>query len=142
MRVKDITEANRRAWNAVAPIHRKKQGEELASHFSVPGSSCLDSVELEHLRRIGIQGKRVAQLCCNNGRELISFMNLGAASAVGFDISEVVLEEAQLLATLARVSCRFVRCDVYDVPDAYNGAFDLVYVSVGALGWMPDVAHF
>jgi len=142
MRVKDITEANRRAWNAVAPVHREKQGEALASQFSVPGSSCLDAVELEHLRRIGIEGKRIAQLCCNNGRELISFTNLGAASAVGFDISEAVLEEAERLTTVAGVSCRFVRCDAYDVPDEYNAGFDLVYVSVGALGWMPDVARF
>ena len=142
MRSKDITEANRRAWNAVAPVHRKKRGAALASQFSVPGTSCLDALEREHLQRIGIEGKRVAQLCCNNGRELVSLMNVGAGSAVGFDISEAVLEEAEILANLAGVSCLFVRADVYDIPGNYSGAFDLVYVSVGALGWMPDLAGF
>jgi SAM-dependent methyltransferase len=143
MRTKDITEANRRAWDAVAPIHRRKRSDHLTSGFSTPGSSCLDAVALEHLGRIGgVSGKRIAQLCCNNGRELISLMNLGAASAVGFDISEVVIDEARQLATAAAVSCSFVHSDVYDIPDAYCASFDLVYISVGALGWMPDLARF
>jgi SAM-dependent methyltransferase len=142
MRSKDFTEANRRAWNAVAPVHRKSRDAALASQFSVPGASCLDPIEAQHLQRIGLNGKRVAQLCCNNGRELVSLMNVGAKSAVGFDISEAVLEEARLLANLAGVSCLFVRSDVYDIPDEYSSSFDLVYVSVGALGWMPDLARF
>src|SRR5688572_22484082 len=122
MRVKQITETNRRARHALFHVQRKNLRQALACHFSAPGSSCLDSIELEHLQPIGIEGKRIAQLCCNSGRELISFMNLGAASAVGFDISEGVLEDARRLATLAGVSCSFVRCDVYDVPDEYNCA--------------------
>ena len=142
MRLKDVTEANRRAWNAVAPIHRKKLGDDLIGQFSRPGSSCIDSLQLEHLRRIGIEGRRIAQPCCNDGRELISLMNLGARSAVGFDISEVVLEEAQRLATLAGVCCSFVRSDAYDISDDYSASFDLVYITVGALGWMPDVVRF
>lgn len=142
MHIKDVTEANRRAWNAVAPVHRKKLGDDLAARFSTPGSSCLEPVELEHLCRIGIEGKRIAQLCCNNGCELISLMNLGAKSAVGFDISEVVLEEAQRLAALTGASCSFVHSDVYDISDEYSASFDLVYITVGALGWMPDLARF
>jgi SAM-dependent methyltransferase len=99
-------------------------------------------LQLEHLRRIGIEGKRIAQPCCNNGRELVSLMNLGARSAVGFDISDVVLEEAHRLATLAGVACSFVRSDVYDIADHYSASFDLVYITVGALGWMPDLPPF
>jgi SAM-dependent methyltransferase len=142
VQAKEITEANRRAWNAVASVHHRTQGEALMSQFAVRGASCLDSVEWEHLQRIGIEGKRVGQLCCNNGREIVSLMNRGARSAVGFDISEAVLEEAQKLATLAGVTCTFVRSDVYEISDEFSRAFDLVYVSVGALGWMPDLARF
>lgn len=137
-----IAEANRAAWNAVAPIHRKGRGDELRELFQTPGASCLDEIATAHLMKLGVQGKRVAQLCCNNGRELVSICNLGAESGVGFDISDAVIEEARELATLAGARCEFVRTDACDVPRAYGGAFDLVYVSVGALGWIPELGRF
>ena len=44
---------------------------------------------------------------------------------------------------------RFVRSDLYDLPAALDGDFDVVYTSRGVLGWLPDirrwaqvVAHF
>ena len=44
---------------------------------------------------------------------------------------------------------RFVRSNLYDLPNGLDGDFDLVYTSRGVLGWMPDirawaevVAHF
>lgn len=137
-----IVEANRTAWNAVAPVHRQSQGDELRRQFATPGASCLDEVATAHLTRIGVQGKRAAQLCCNNGRELISICNLGAASGTGFDISDAIIEEASELAKLAGAPCEFVRTDACEVPREYDGAFDLVYVSVGALGWIPDIGRF
>jgi SAM-dependent methyltransferase len=142
MSAEQIAEANRAAWNAVAPVHRQGQGDELQRLFATPGASCLDETATAHLGRLGVQGKRVAQLCCNNGRELISICNLGAASGTGFDISDAVIEEAIELAKLAGARCEFVRTDACEVPREYDGAFDLVYVSVGALGWIPDIGRF
>lgn len=142
MTTKAITEANRRAWNAVAPIHRKATVDALRARFAVPGASSLDDVATERLLRLGVRGKRVAHLCCNNGQELLSLMNLGAASGVGFDISEVVIEEARELAATSSIDCAFVAGDVYEIPEGHTGAFDLVFISVGALGWMPDLAGF
>ena len=44
---------------------------------------------------------------------------------------------------------RFVRSNLYDLPDALDGQFDVVYTSRGVLGWLPDIrgwarvaAHF
>jgi SAM-dependent methyltransferase len=44
---------------------------------------------------------------------------------------------------------RFVRSNLYDLPKALEGTFDIVYTSRGVLGWLPDirawarvVAHF
>ena len=39
------------------------------------------------LMDIGVAGKRVIQLCCNDGRELLSVRHLGAAYCVGVDQS-------------------------------------------------------
>ncbi len=40
------------------------------------------------------------------------------------------------------MACEFVRTDVYDIPSTYDHGFDLVYVTIGALGWLPDLPGF
>ena len=52
-----------------------------------PDHSCLDEVQTEWLTKVGVTGKDVVHLCCNNGRELLSIKKMGAANCVGFDIS-------------------------------------------------------
>jgi len=72
---------------------------------------------------------------------------------VGLDFSGAAIAAARGLAEelglVERV--RFVEADLYDAPAAIPqpGAFDLVYVTWGAIGWLPDirrwaeiVAHF
>jgi SAM-dependent methyltransferase len=139
----DYAELNRAAWNEAAPRHRAHPSfEALRQGFSRPGYSCLDPVETEILQRLGVAGKHVAQLCCNNGRELLSVKNLGAARCVGFDISEAFLAHAAELAVAAQSDCSFVCCDVRDIPASHDATFDLVTVTIGALGWLPEVAPF
>jgi ubiquinone/menaquinone biosynthesis C-methylase UbiE len=136
------TQANRLAWNEAAPIHRKQKFDQLLANFCRPGYSCLDPVETAILHNIGLTGKAVAQVCCNNGRELLSVKNLGAARCVGFDISDAFIDQARQLATAGGIDCEFVRADIYDIPAAYHRAFDLVYITIGALCWMPDLQLF
>jgi SAM-dependent methyltransferase len=142
MELKDFTEAQRKAWDEVASIHKESEFEGLLSGFKQPGYSCLDAVETSLLHKIGIQGKAVAQLACNNGRELLSVKNLGAGRCVGFDISGEFIDQARTLAKAGKISCEFDQLDVYDMPAAYNGQFDLVYITIGAICWMPDLGAF
>lgn len=142
MRRKDITSANREAWDEAAPLHRAQNMERLAAAFREPGYSCLDEVETARLRALGVAGKDVAQLCCNNGRELLSVENLGAARCVGFDGAEGFIEQARELAAAAGADCEFVCTDVYEIPADYNTSFDLVTITIGVLGWMPDLLGF
>ena len=139
---KKITEANRLAWNQVTPVHQKARKVDLKKEFETPGYSTLDDLITEKLKSVGLDGKDVAQLGCNNGRETISLVNLGARSAVGFDISDEAIAEANELAAIAKVDCRFVRTDVYDIGEEYHNRFDLIFISVGALSWLPDLDHF
>jgi len=141
-KLKQYTEANRAAWNEVMPKHRQAARETLDKLFSQPGFVRLGEVEIELLEQVGIKGKRVAHLCCNNGVELMSLKNLGAAECVGFDISEEAIKEASERATQSRIDCQFIRSDVYELDTRYAGQFDLVYISAGCLGWMPDLKLF
>lgn len=142
MRRDDYTEANRQAWNEAAPVHAKVKLEDLLKRFREPGYSCLDPIETAILEEIGIAGKAVAHICCNNGRELLSVKNMGADRCVGFDISEEFIAQARALAAAGDIDCSFVVSDVYAIPADYDGQFDLVTVTIGAIGWMPDVAAF
>jgi len=142
MNRKDVTSANREAWEEAAPLHRAQNMERLTAAFREPGYSCLDEVETARLLALGVAGKDVAQLCCNNGRELLSVENLGARRCVGFDGAEGFIEQARELAAAGGLACEFVCTDIYEVPADYNTSFDLVTITIGVLSWMPDLPGF
>ena len=142
MKQKNITSANREAWEEAAPLHRAQNMEGLTAAFREPGYYCLDEVETARLRALGVVGKDVAQLCCNNGRELLSVKNLGAGRCVGFDGAEGFVEQARELAAAGAVACEFACTDVYEIPSVYDSSFDLVTVTIGVLSWMPDLPGF
>ncbi len=142
MDAKDYIEANRQSWDEAAPIHARQKLAELIENFRRPGYSCLDAVETAILEKIGVKGKSVAQLCCNNGRELLSVINMGAARGVGFDISEAFLDQGRQMAAAGNLAGSFVQGSVYDIPHAHDGRFDLVTVTIGAIGWLPDIDGF
>ncbi|MEN8143530.1 MAG: class I SAM-dependent methyltransferase [Gemmatimonadota bacterium] len=140
----EFTACNRAAWNEAAPVHAATELEKLQNEIGQPDFSCLDATAAHALREAGVAGSHVAQLACNNGREVLSMLTLGAASAVGFDISEGFIAQAVELAQRAGrgADCEFVVSDLYNIPTGYDRTFDVVYSSVGVLGWMPELAGF
>lgn len=142
MQRSDYTAANLRAWDQAAPVHSRHRLDQWLTEFSQPGWSCLDEVATGLLRGIGLRGRVVAQPCCNNGRELISIANLGASHCLGFDVSAAFLEQARQLSDAAHAPCEFLQTDVYAIPNRFDRCADLVYISIGSLGWMPDLPAF
>ncbi|HET7628715.1 MAG TPA: class I SAM-dependent methyltransferase [Bacillales bacterium] len=142
MDIKKYTEANRKAWNEVAPKHEELKREAKKQFIDEPGFSCLDETVTRELAAIGLSGKHVAQLCCNDGVETLSLKNLGAAAVTGFDISDGAIASAQRLAEEAGIESTFVRTDVYEIPKDFDRQFDLIYISAGALIWLPDLPGF
>ena len=49
---------------------------------------------------------------------------------------------ATRLAGELELDARFVRSDLYDLPNVLEGEFDLVYTSRGVLGWLPDISRW
>ncbi len=107
-----------------------------------PHFSCLDEIETAILSALDVGGKDVAQLCCNNGQELLSVENLGAARCVGFDSAEGFVAQARELAAAGGLASEFVCTDVYEIPADYDTSFDLVTITIGVLSWMPDLPGF
>lgn len=138
-----FTRANREAWDEAASVHRRINQARLLEGFSKPGYNTLDEHCLDRLKEIGVQGKSVAQLCCNNGRELLSLKNLGAGHCVGFDASAAFIEQARELASASgHTGIEFVTTDVYEIPPEKTGPYDIVMTTIGVIGWMPDLEGF
>ncbi|MGI9437651.1 MAG: class I SAM-dependent methyltransferase [Geminicoccaceae bacterium] len=131
------------AWNASAPHHRDSaRYRRLLNGFATPGYFCLDEILTERLLALDLHGRDVAQLCCNNGCELLSVKNLGAARCVGFDQAGGFLEQAESLRAAGSIDCDFVETDVNQIGASYDGSFDIVLITIGVFGWMPDLEAF
>lgn len=139
---KKITTANREAWEEAAPNHGKQNQQQLIEQFSQPGFVGLDEIETACLEKLGVAGKDVAQICCNNGRELLSVKNMGAARCVGFDGAQGFVDQARELAGAGGLDVEFVCTDIYDLGDEYAANFDIVTITIGVLSWMPDLKGF
>ncbi|WP_433382598.1 class I SAM-dependent methyltransferase [Actinoplanes sp. CA-142083] len=87
-----------------------------------------------------VAGRRVVQLACSCGDEVLSWANLGA-TATGVDISDVAIEMARARAAEAGVAADFRRADMMSPPGDLV-ELDLVYLSWGAICWVPDLAAF
>jgi 2-polyprenyl-3-methyl-5-hydroxy-6-metoxy-1,4-benzoquinol methylase len=143
MNLKEFTSANKMAWNEVMPKHQKVWKEELDTLFARPGYTVLtDKDVLGIFDKININGKDVIHLCCNNGVELMSIKNMGANRCVGIDISELAIDEASQRAKKCTIDCEFICSDVYEIPENLFNSFDVVLITVGCTGWMPDINLF
>lgn len=67
----------------------------------------------------------------------------------GADFSEEAITRARLLASELGIAATFVHSNLYDLPRHLEGQFDVVFTSLGVLGWLPDlegwarvIAHF
>jgi SAM-dependent methyltransferase len=136
---------NNALWDEWTRIHEASEFYDLAG-FKRGGIRIKDF----ELAEIGpVEGVDVLHLQCHFGLDTLSFARLGAR-VTGADFSQVAIDLARSIATeIGHPEARFVRANLYDLPDVLEGDFDLVYTSGGVLGWLPDirawarvVAHF
>jgi ubiquinone/menaquinone biosynthesis C-methylase UbiE len=141
--MENYSEANRQMWNQTADVHAKAKLEGLLEAVKAPDFTTFDEVEKTIFGKIGLKDKAVIQLSCNNARELISCKKAGAGRCVGVDISDKFIEQGKRLARAGNVEIELVRSSVYDLSHDFDNSFDLVYVTIGALGWLQDIdAYF
>jgi SAM-dependent methyltransferase len=58
---------------------------------------------------------------------------------VGLDFSSVAIAEARKIARALQRDAEFVEGDVYGARRLLTGEFDMVYVTWGAINWLPDI---
>lgn len=138
---KDYAEINRIAWNKARELHEKGRKINLKKSFEKKDFSILNKEETEKFLELGINNKDIAQLCCNNGRELISLINLGARYGVGFDVSDEFIKEALMYKEISKANCDFIRTNILDISESYYEKFDMIVITVGVLCWIEDLSE-
>lgn len=128
-------------WEARVPIHTGPGGYDLASFDQAEHISNVVRFDLQSMG--DPTGLEVAHLQCHIGTDTVSLARAGARSVVGLDFSPAALRVGRELAARTRTNVSFVEGNVYDAVELLGAArFDLIYVSVGALCWLPDVARW
>lgn len=140
-------ERNRARWDELVPLHVAAPLYDRAAlrdgrgRFATP----MEETELAAFAPDGWDGLRVLHLQCHFGSDSLVFAQRGA-TVVGVDFSSAAVEEARRTAAELGLTdrARFVQANVYDarhmLPDPEG--FDLVYVTWGTIGWLPDVAEW
>jgi len=135
--VDKLVAENRRGWNYMASEHFETEFYAVESFKA--GRNSLFGLETELLG--DISGKSLLHLQCHFGLDTMSFSRLGA-KATGVDISDVAIGKAKELAAELELDTRFIRSTIFDVPNVLDEKFDIVFVSYGALVFMPDLDHW
>ncbi len=131
-----FTDMNRRAWDAIAVV----RGDGLhPGELFAQGVANLAANELPISDWHGLD---VLHLQCASGEDTLS-LALAGATVTGVDIAPENIKHARRKAKIAGLNATFVVSDVYQLPAELMAArFDVVFVSCGALGWLPDITRW
>lgn len=136
----DYVAKNKEAWDESARLHKSSdRWAELKKGFATDGYVTFDDTARTLLEKINLNGKTVAQLGCNNGREVLSMLNMGAKSATGFDQSKEFLAQARELLTISGKDASFIEANILELPSEFDEKFDVVLITIGVLNWLPDL---
>ena len=136
----DYIETNKAAWEEAFDHRHANWGEDNHKRLLSETLPFWDSNVITELHKINFIGKSVAQYCCNNGRELLSLMQLGAKNGVGFDIAENIITQATNTAQKAGIeNCEFVCCNILEIDEKYENSFDFICFTIGAITWFEDL---
>lgn len=133
---------NKAAWEEAFNVHQQGWKVDPADKLLAPNFSFLDEPVLAELQQIPLAGKVAGQFCCNNGRELLSLVKLGARAGIGFDLAENFIQEGRRLAQKTGLDAQFIATDIAAIPAEFNASCDLLFISAGALCWFQDLEKF
>ncbi len=137
----DWLKLNLANWNERVAVHLTAPRLHYRLDALKAGTEELDPIAADILGDVA--GLRVLHLQCHFGADTLTIAQHGA-TVTGLDFSPPAIVAARALAAELGLTgrARFVEGNVYDAPAAIGepAAFDRVFVSWGALCWLPDIA--
>lgn len=129
--MKEIEE-NKKAWGLIAEDHYKAFLNDYRN-----GTFRFNKIILDELG--DISGKKIIHLQCNTGADSIMLTKLGAESVTGVDLVPENVKYAGILADdLGVKNIRFIESDIMKLSEIHHEKYDMVFISEGAIGWLPD----
>ncbi|MFD2840178.1 class I SAM-dependent methyltransferase [Populibacterium corticicola] len=139
----DARDANLANWNERVAIHVEAYGlnafRDDPHHIS--GVVAHDRPYIERHLGHTIDGLDLAHLQCHIGTDTLSFARLGA-QVTGVDFSQPALDAAEALAQELNLPATWVQGDVLESARLVGKQFDVVYTSIGAIGWLKDLGQW
>ena len=128
--------ANRHRWDEAVAVHAASEFYGVDRFLA--GESTLLDLDRESVGSVA--GKTLLHLQCHFGMDTLSWAREGAM-VTGIDFSPAAVERARELAAQTGLAerARFIESELYDSPNVLDEQFDIVYVNIGALTWLPDI---
>jgi len=125
-------ESNKHAWGQVSKDHYHYFKKAL-----LEGTYQLNSYIQNEIG--DLTGKKVIHLQCNTGADTIMLAKI-ADSAVGVDlVPDNILYAKKLVHDVNVTNVDFIESDIMELTKKHNEKYDVVFVSEGAIGWLPDL---
>jgi SAM-dependent methyltransferase len=135
--VSEHLQSNVAFWNELTDVHEASKYYDLASFMN--GRQTLHNIELQELG--DVRGKSLLHLQCHFGMDSLSWSKLGA-QVTGVDFSDKSISLATRLSSELNLDTKFVVSDIYNLPNALQGKFDIVFTSYGVLCWLQNLGEW
>jgi SAM-dependent methyltransferase len=136
MTAEEYFATNRKNWDERVAIHRRDETGFYEVGKVLAGEDKLNAIEAAELGNI--KDFRIAHLQCHFGLDSVCLAGRGA-SVVGLDFSPEAIAEARRIAKATKRDASFVEGNVYEARELLQGEFDMVYVTWGAINWLPEL---
>ncbi len=134
--------ANLAHWEQLASLHGTGPDRYYDLDALVAGATLMGAEEAAALERAtggrGVEGLDVLHLQCHLGCDAITLARQGAR-VTGVDFSPTALTRLRELAVRCGVEVATIEADARALPSTLDGAFDLVYATIGVLCWIDDL---
>lgn len=141
--MEEYIKGNKEAWEEAFDLRDASWGADITERIRQEDWPFFNEDTKNTLKKLNVEGKVIGQFCCNNGRELLSWVKNGkAGKGIGFDIAENQVVFAGQKAEELNLPCEFAAVNIYDIGDEYRELFDAVIITIGALCWFRDLKRF
>lgn len=137
--MKSYIKNNKAAWEE-AYNHAPESYKNIVQRLKEQPESFISEFQKQHLDAKDINHKVIAQLLCNNGREILALgLMFQARQIIGFDIAENMVHDANQTAKELDVNASFYAMNVLEIPEKFYGTVDTIFIQIGAICWIKDL---
>jgi len=128
-------DSNKYAWSQISKDHYNHFKKSLSE-----GSHKFNKYIQEEL--CDLSGKKVIHLQCNTGADTM-LLAKRCESVTGVDlVPENIFYAKKLAEDLQITNVQFIESDIMTLMDTHHEKYDVVFVSEGAIGWLPNLERW